>query len=693
MALGQVLARLSVELGLDTAAFSTGARKAQRSNKDLGDSAEAMGRRVGGAAKAIAIAGAAVAGAFVLGQIKDAIKSSIEYASSLGETAQQLGVTTKALQEFRYAAQQNGVAQEEIDKGLQRLTKTVGLAAGGNKAAIKAFADLGVNVRDAGGNIKATDVIFEESAGGLVKLKSSAEQMAAGSAILGKSFGQLLPIFQLGKEGIGQVRAEAQRLGVVLSEKQIGDLDKLADNLAKLNLELKVRVAGVVGDNATSILALVDGLIKLGSAAGSAAIAYRRYRLEVGLKAAENVADGGLFVSWEAQAKARVQAGQFQDALDQLDGKGGRLIRPAGKTTRPVGPRPTTGFGAPVKLNLGPKRRDGKVLPAAGFDPFKTKFAANDIDVQAGRNTEALAALVRMAGAAEAAAGRIIPALTTLDAATATTREQFEKLGPVVQSLFDRLFPAEAASREYELGLAAIRAELDKGTISAERFEEARRRMSIDTLGGDLNTPVGESVYQNADAIVPDLDKVSQGLGKFKGLADTTAAGVEIANVRVVRSFADTAQAVLGSLQQLADAIKGGGFLNILSALLGLGIQLGGIGAFGKTIQTNINRPVPSGGGSGRYPGYASGTMSAARGLALVGERGPELVRFAGGERVFPNGTGPGGGGGSSIQVIPSPYFNVVVDGRIVGAAPGIIDGGARVAASRGARAQGRRLA
>lgn len=30
------------------------------------------------------------------------------------------------------------------------------------------------------------------------------------------------------------------------------------------------------------------------------------------------------------------------------------------------------------------------------------------------------------------------------------------------------------------------------------------------------------------------------------------------------------------------------------------------------------------------------GTLSARRGLALVGERGPELVAFGGGERVYP---------------------------------------------------------
>lgn len=34
-------------------------------------------------------------------------------------------------------------------------------------------------------------------------------------------------------------------------------------------------------------------------------------------------------------------------------------------------------------------------------------------------------------------------------------------------------------------------------------------------------------------------------------------------------------------------------------------------------------------------PGYASGTSSAAAGLAMVGERGPELMRMSGGERVY----------------------------------------------------------
>ena len=57
-------------------------------------------------------------------------------------------------------------------------------------------------------------------------------------------------------------------------------------------------------------------------------------------------------------------------------------------------------------------------------------------------------------------------------------------------------------------------------------------------------------------------------------------------------------------------------------------------------------------------PGFARGTESAPRGLAMVGEYGPELVAFRGGERVFTAlqtramlSGGYGGGGGSSTTI------------------------------------------
>lgn len=67
--------------------------------------------------------------------------------------------------------------------------------------------------------------------------------------------------------------------------------------------------------------------------------------------------------------------------------------------------------------------------------------------------------------------------------------------------------------------------------------------------------------------------------------------------------------------------------------------------------------------GVGTGPKHAGGTPSAASGLALVGEQGPELVQFAGGERVFAAGRtrsmlSGGSGGGVYIENLYARDFD-----------------------------------
>lgn len=72
--------------------------------------------------------------------------------------------------------------------------------------------------------------------------------------------------------------------------------------------------------------------------------------------------------------------------------------------------------------------------------------------------------------------------------------------------------------------------------------------------------------------------------------------------------------------------------------------------------------------GSGH--GYAAGTSSALPGWAWVGERGPELLRFRGGEQVRPAyASGHGGGNTYIINIAPAPLARPADIGReVVGA-------------------------
>lgn len=253
-----VLAALRVTLSADTAAFSTGMAKARR---QASTSATAIKKSLGGVAGAFGgLTGGILAGLSV-GALSALTKRALDYAGGLKEVADQLGVTTKGLQELRYAASQTGVGQEELDKGLAKLTLTMGQVAAGAEAPRKAFAAIGISVADLKG--RKADEILGRIADGLGKLPDPAQRSAVGAALMGRNFQKLLPLLNEGSRGMDQLRQDAQDLGIVLTEEQIAHADETADKLEKLKRVLEARVAGVVAENAKSIENLAVSLASL----------------------------------------------------------------------------------------------------------------------------------------------------------------------------------------------------------------------------------------------------------------------------------------------------------------------------------------------------------------------------------------------------------------------------------------------
>ena len=251
--------------------------------------------------------------------------------------------------------------------------------------------------------------------------------------------------------------------------------------------------------------------------------------------------------------------------------------------------------------------------------------------------------------------------------ATQSVTEAARQMASDVSALLDRLFPEIAAARAQMEDLALI----DKAGLSDAARAEARRR----ALGIDGKARVSDDLLNTGP-----LEKAAEVAGTvFKDLRDKA----EIQTVRIAKTFSDMVKDVSSSLQRLTSAVKDGGFFGILDAVIGLGIQLGQTGLFGSKIQANLNKPIP---------GFAKGTNFAPGGLAIVGERGPELVNLPRGSGVMSN-KDLSELGGASVHVIPSPYFDVVVDKRIGRAAPAIAGAGASQALGQMQKMQGRRLA
>lgn len=223
MAGKSLIGALRVTLGLDSANFSQGIARSRKEMTTMQKGAAALkGALVG------------MIGLETISQIRQMGREALDTVGALGEQAAQVGVSTNALQQYRYIASQVGVTNEEMDKGLQQLTRRIGEAATGNKAQAAAFDRLGVSLVDASGKVRSTEAVMLDVADAISKLPSSAEQASAAADVMGARLGQkLLPALQQGAKAIREMIAEAEKLGLVIDQETIKTADDYSDALER----------------------------------------------------------------------------------------------------------------------------------------------------------------------------------------------------------------------------------------------------------------------------------------------------------------------------------------------------------------------------------------------------------------------------------------------------------------------------
>lgn len=252
-------------------------------------------------------------------------KGGLEYASSLGEVSQQLGVSSKALQEYRYIATQVGIDQDKMDAGLQRLTKSIGQAREGNKGLKAAFAELKVSLTDSNGKTRETGDVLHDLVGSFSAIQDPAKRARLETVLFGKAGQQLDTLLAGGVSQVDNLRKAVHEMGGVLTEEQIKRADDAADKYAALQTVLKARIAGEVADNVASIMSLGNSLISLVGAAGKAVAAFREWKLEVAERQNENIRDGW-FVSEKDKNAAIARIRAIRDELNRLQvAKSGRF--------------------------------------------------------------------------------------------------------------------------------------------------------------------------------------------------------------------------------------------------------------------------------------------------------------------------------------------------------------------------------
>jgi DNA-binding phage protein len=232
------LARLSVELAANTAAFQQdlgkAARIAEQEMKSVADAAMKVGGLIGAGLAAGAAAFTALA------------KQSINAADEMGEMAQKVGMSTEALSANAYVAKMSGVETDTLTNAIKKLNVNVVDAARGQGAAKDAFAALGIELKDQNGQLKDSDTIIRELSGRMSEFEDGAVKTALATDIFGKAGADLIPMLNQGEEGFAALTKEAEQMGLILSTETANAAGEFNDSLDRMKSAIAGNVNTVV---------------------------------------------------------------------------------------------------------------------------------------------------------------------------------------------------------------------------------------------------------------------------------------------------------------------------------------------------------------------------------------------------------------------------------------------------------------
>lgn len=164
-------------------------RAASEQVKQLGNNLTAAGEAMRGISTAAAAVTAAI-GALT-------IKSG-KWADDINTMSKVYGIGTGELQKYSAAADLVDVSVEDIAKTHLRLTKAMSGSEDETGAQAEAFAKLGIATKDADGNLRDADTVWQETIAALGEMENETERDALAMTLMGKSAANLNPLIEDG---------------------------------------------------------------------------------------------------------------------------------------------------------------------------------------------------------------------------------------------------------------------------------------------------------------------------------------------------------------------------------------------------------------------------------------------------------------------------------------------------------------
>lgn len=162
-----------------------------------------------------------------------------EQAVQVKATAQQLGVTTQALQELQHAANMNESSAAAMSQGLRFLARAAAAAGRGSQEAAQSFGALGINAVDAGGKLKDPSQLMYEIADAFQRMPDGSQKAALAMQLLGRGGSELIPTLNAGSSALAELGRQAREMGVVFDAEALAAAGRMDDATDELGASLQ----------------------------------------------------------------------------------------------------------------------------------------------------------------------------------------------------------------------------------------------------------------------------------------------------------------------------------------------------------------------------------------------------------------------------------------------------------------------
>lgn len=184
-------------------------------------------------------AGLAIAAGAVAAAVGKMTSDVISTGTEIAKASKKFGIGIEALQELRKAADDEGVAIAQLDVAMRSLGRRAADAANGNREFGKGFDALGVDVLDANGKLKSTEVLLGDVADGMAGLSTAGERTSAAMRTMGDGGAAMLPMLLDGADGLDKMRQKARNLGGVLSVDMVKSAERTSQAMADMSFAVK----------------------------------------------------------------------------------------------------------------------------------------------------------------------------------------------------------------------------------------------------------------------------------------------------------------------------------------------------------------------------------------------------------------------------------------------------------------------